>query len=708
MTVSTPQALTWLRLLFLALAIFPCWAQAQPEMPQLVPCVEGAETALIIGDRTIDCQITSPAEPDIFRFAGAAGQTLRLLVADDGSPGFTAAVEIFDPNGDRVGITFGQLDVTLDFTGDYLLIASDQGSDATGDYSLALEGIPDVSTVPVIPNVILPGSPDGPVLSNGVIDFVTDHDFFAFTGTAGQTLRLIVAGSGLPGFTTAVEIFDPNGDRVGITFSQLDVSLALTGDYLLVASDQGSDATGDYTLALEMIPDVSRVPVIPYSSSLSPSVSGRIDAIADHDFFAFTGTAGQTLRLIVAGSGLPGFTTAVEIFDPNGDRVGITFSQLDVSLALTGDYLLIASDQGSDATGDYDISLVCLLGECPNEIPVTPPVSQVDLIGVVPGVFAANGGTFEVSVTPRDVNGNVITEGVSPDNFSFRELQAALIAEPLTVTSATAVQVTGIDIREPTPGEPATLVLDFDSSGSMSNNDPNRSRVDAGKQVLTFLSPEDQVAIMDFGAGVTEGLQASRLLQDFTSDTMLLETALEGVTADSGTFLFDSLLDALGILEAQRGSNSAIIILTDGEDTGSVSTPADVINNATMLNQIPICTIGLGEGVGIPPLQSIAGRTGCTFAAANDAIALDAIFQLITRGLLQGRVVVMGTGRFDTPLQAGLYRISGVLTTVLGGTTVETPFDFTVEVAPPDNALSAVRKSLQRPEVSYTSVEESL
>lgn len=601
MTVSTPQALTWLRLLFLALAIFPCWAQAQPEMPQLVPCVEGAETALIIGDRTIDCQITSPAEPDIFRFAGAAGQTLRLLVADDGSPGFTAAVEIFDPNGDRVGITFGQLDVTLDFTGDYLLIASDQGSDATGDYSLALEGIPDVSTVPVIPNVILPGSPDGPVLSNGVIDFVTDHDFFAFTGTAGQTLRLIVAGSGLPGFTTAVEIFDPNGDRVGITFSQLDVSLALTGDYLL-----------------------------------------------------------------------------------------------------------IASDQGSDATGDYDISLVCLLGECPNEIPVTPPVSQVDLIGVVPGVFAANGGTFEVSVTPRDVNGNVITEGVSPDNFSFRELQAALIAEPLTVTSATAVQVTGIDIREPTPGEPATLVLDFDSSGSMSNNDPNRSRVDAGKQVLTFLSPEDQVAIMDFGAGVTEGLQASRLLQDFTSDTMLLETALEGVTADSGTFLFDSLLDALGILEAQRGSNSAIIILTDGEDTGSVSTPADVINNATMLNQIPICTIGLGEGVGIPPLQSIAGRTGCTFAAANDAIALDAIFQLITRGLLQGRVVVMGTGRFDTPLQAGLYRISGVLTTVLGGTTVETPFDFTVEVAPPDNALSAVRKSLQRPEVSYTSVEESL
>ena len=201
----------------------------------------------------------------------------------------------------------------------------------------------------------------------------------------------------------------------------------------------------------------------------------------------------------------------------------------------------------------------------------------------------------------------------------------------MTITSVTTAEVTGIDIREPTPGEP--------------------------------------------------------------------------VTADGGTFLFDSLLDALGVIETQGGPNPAIVVLTDGEDTSSVHTPADVINRA-MMRQTPICTIGLGEGVGIPPLQTIASETGCTFAAANDANALDASFQLITRGLLNGRVVVAGVGRFDTPLQTGMSRISGVLATELGGTTVETPFALTVEVAPANNALSAVRRSLQRPEVSYTEAEE--
>jgi Mg-chelatase subunit ChlD len=693
--------------LSLILAICPYQAQAQPEAPTLTPCVEGAETVLNIGDRTTGCQITDPVETDTFHFAGAAGQSLRVIIlSGEGLPGFNPRVEIFHPNGDAVRSVVASRDLILALTGDYRLVVSDLLFDATGDYTLALEGFPDISTVPVIPSTLPPGSPDGSISVSDAIDFVTDHDFFAFRGTAGQSLRVIIlSGEGLPGFNPRVEIFDPNGDAVRSVVASGDLILALTGVYRLVVSDLLFDATGNYTLALETIPDVSIVPVIPYAPP-SPSVSGTIDAMADHDFFAFKGLAGTTVRFITAGDGLPGFNPRVEIFDPNGDSVRSVVGATDLPLALTGDYLIAVSDLLFDATGDYDLSLVCLAGACPTQVPTTPPITQVDPIGVVPDVFTTNGGTFALSVTPRDINGNAITAGVTPGNFAFRDVQATLVAAPMTVTPATATEVTGIDIREPIPGESVSLVLDFDSSGSMAENDPGRSRVEAGKRVLTFLTPADQVAIMDFGAGVTEGLQASRLLQDFTSDTALLETAIDSVTAEGDTDLFDSLLDALGLLEAQGGANRAVMVLTDGEDTSSVSTPAEVISRATMLNQTPICTIGLGEGVGIPPLQTIAGETGCTFAAANDAAALDAIFQLITRGLLNGRVVVMGAGRFDTPLQLELYRISGILTTLIGDISVDTPFEFAVEVAPAGNALSVMRKSFQRPDVPYTAAQE--
>jgi hypothetical protein len=66
----------------------------------------------------------------------------------------------------------------------------------------------------------------------------------------------------------------------------------------------------------------------------------------------------------------------------------------------------------------------------------------------------------------------------------------------------------------------------------------------------------------------------------------------------------------------------------------------------------------------------------------------------------------MGAGRFDTPLQLELYRISGILTTLIGDISVDTPFEFAVEVAPAGNALSVMRKSFQRPDVPYTAAQE--
>ena len=330
---------------------------------------------------------------------------------------------------------------------------------------------------------------------------------------------------------------------------------------------------------------------------------------------------------------------------------------------------------------------------------------RVDVIGSVPGNFTTDGGDFVLTVSPRDADGILITEGVTEESFQFVNVRATRADNPSLAIPATTAEVTDVLIENAKDGESVTLVLDFDSSGSMASNDRNRLRVTAGKRILQFLGPDDRVAIMDFGVGRTAGLQASRLLQDFTSDIALLEAAIDRVVASGGTPLYNSILDALTLLANDAGSTPAVVVLTDGEDNGNSATPDDVVNRSTALNQIPVCTVGLGNGVGIPPLQAIARETGCTFAQATDAFALDRVFEQITRSLLEGRVIVSGIGRFETPLQVGSYIISGILRTTLDEVMADTPFQFPVEISQVNRSITRTMK--QPPVVPYTAEEEA-
>jgi hypothetical protein len=94
-----------------------------------------------------------------------------------------------------------------------------------------------------------------------------------------------------------------------------------------------------------------------------------------------------------------------------------------------------------------------------------------------------------------------------------------------------------------------------------------------------------------------------------------------------------------------------------------------------------IFTIGLGRGIGFPPLQDIARETGGTFAEVVDANVLANIFQAIGVGIVEGRVMVIGAGRFDPPLaHPGAYIVSGALVTTVDGQSVDTPFSFPVDI----------------------------
>lgn len=214
----------------------------------------------------------------------------------------------------------------------------------------------------------------------------------------------------------------------------------------------------------------------------------------------------------------------------------------------------------------------------------------------------------------------------------------------------------------------------------MSSNDPARLRVQAAQGLIARLGPQDEAAVIDFGGGATSGLVASRLLQSFTSDHALLDAAVERVVASGGTPMYESLTDAIGLLQSS-GVVRQIVLLTDGLANGGSGATAGSVSAAAASAGITIFTVGLGASVDAAVLTQLASATGGSYAQASDAFGLSRLFDGIGAAVSQGRVVVHGQGTFGPSLtSAGAYRVSGGLVTTLGRSSVTTPFSFTVDV----------------------------
>jgi hypothetical protein len=188
----------------------------------------------------------------------------------------------------------------------------------------------------------------------------------------------------------------------------------------------------------------------------------------------------------------------------------------------------------------------------------------------------------------------------------------------------------------------------------------------------------DEAAIMDFGSTVDPGRRATRLLSDFTTDHEALSRAIERVTVDGGTPLYEAVLDALDLHAARGATNQVILVLTDGAANSRENLAAAI--STAQANGVPVFPIGLGSALDFSDLHDLASSTGGTFAHAADALALAGLFEALGLATTAGRVVVHGNGTFEATLVAGRYDISGVLRTAIGGSTADTPFSFSVDI----------------------------
>jgi hypothetical protein len=317
---------------------------------------------------------------------------------------------------------------------------------------------------------------------------------------------------------------------------------------------------------------------------------------------------------------------------------------------------------------------------------VTSPLTGIAVSGAVPGIFSTDGGTFSLNVSPVDANHNLLAQGLSEDNFSIGPLDVANYSDGSHVATGFA-HPDGIIIDQPQSGVPVSVAIILDSSGSMSTSDPNRDRVTAAKTLLAEMKATDQAAVFDFGAGSTSGFNYTRLLQGFTTDRTLLGTAIDQATAYNDTPLYESLQEVLTYMVSNGATNPVILVLTDGLANSDTLFAQDVAQ--AQAAGIPIYAVGLGSNIDFSELQALATQTSGSFASVVQADALQQLFANIGITLSAGHISVQASGFFLPPLtNAGLYTISGALTTRYQGASMDTPFSFTVNILPAAQARS--------------------
>ena len=186
------------------------------------------------------------------------------------------------------------------------------------------------------------------------------------------------------------------------------------------------------------------------------------------------------------------------------------------------------------------------------------------------------------------------------------------------------------------------MMLIVDLSGSMdeqdfASNDGSRlSRLDAVKDVVgEFIErrKNDRLALGVFGNAAF--LQAS-FTDDHTTVASLLDELQVGM-AGPQTMIGDAIGLAIRVFESSTSDNKVVILLTDGNDTGS-QMPVPRAAEIAAENGVVVHTIAMGDpqtagesALDIPVLEDISKRSGGQFFLGLDRNELVNIYDELDR-----------------------------------------------------------------------------
>jgi len=303
-----------------------------------------------------------------------------------------------------------------------------------------------------------------------------------------------------------------------------------------------------------------------------------------------------------------------------------------------------------------------------------PAVNEATLIGITPHSDFATTGLVEIAILPKDANG----EGLIDASL---DIELSVQGDNLTVSTEDVTE------KEPQPDKELSAVLNLDSSGSMSGNDPSELRKDAAKQFVEALGENDAVAVCDFGAGSSDTFAETRLLSDFTVDRTQAGEAIDLATAQGGTPMFVSVVEVLdfySVAYPEGDGNRSLLVLGDGQPNGDGS-----LEDACAKAQdtgIPINTIGFGPAADQSPnvseqavktLRDLASCSGGAYSGVVDADELGDAFTSFGEAARSGSVTI--TVRFDPIPESG----STVEGSLFVGNGTQTPVELSYDFVAP-------------------------
>ena len=117
---------------------------------------------------------------------------------------------------------------------------------------------------------------------------------------------------------------------------------------------------------------------------------------------------------------------------------------------------------------------------------------------------------------------------------------------------------------------PVSLGIAIDTSGSMAGEKMSSARGAIDRLMDILLDREDDEMFLYRFAN------SAQLLQHWTSDRDLLSRALARLYPGGGTAIYDAIADAVPVAQSGRNTKRALVVISDGNDTGSRATASEV------------------------------------------------------------------------------------------------------------------------------------
>ena len=238
---------------------------------------------------------------------------------------------------------------------------------------------------------------------------------------------------------------------------------------------------------------------------------------------------------------------------------------------------------------------------------------------VLSAVSAA--GSADVQITP-------VTRLPFPERGYVVSLpQAADLDAGSVEVRENGLRVTGVRV-DPLAGSGLRfgVVLALDSSESM-RGAPAAAAVEAARSFVSNRAPAEEVGIVAFNTDIS-------VLRVPTRDGSALRTALAAPPRIAyGTHINDALMRSLTLLRKARLSTGSIVLLSDGQEVGSVL-PLDEVIAAAKAQQVRVFTVGLrSRAFDASTLRTIADRTRGSYAEARSAAELASIYERLSNQL---------------------------------------------------------------------------